>query len=105
MEMLSGASLGRRTEGSSQPQGRDNTAKLWDADTGREVLNLPGRQTGDLAVAWSPDGKRLALAGSDGIAQVFVIDSIELLRLVRSRISRDLTTDECRRYLNTDHCP
>jgi WD40 repeat protein len=83
----------------------DNTVKVWEARTGRELFTLRSHQVPALTVAWSPDGKRLASAGGDGMAQVYAIDQTELLRLVRSRITRDLTSDECRRYLDTEMCP
>jgi WD40 repeat protein/serine/threonine protein kinase len=101
----------------------DGTAKIWDAGTGNELLTLHGHKPsvvklgtdddpfGDGArnnvngVAWSPDGKLLASAGDDGIVQVYAIDEVELLRLVRSRVTRNLTTDECKRYLNLAQCP
>jgi WD40 repeat protein len=76
--------------------------RLWDAGTGRELFTLHGPQS---AIAWSPDGSKLATASNDETVQVDAIDPVLLLRLVRSRITRDLTPDECRRYLNTDHCP
>ncbi len=42
----------------------DGTAKLWDAESGKELLTLRGVVWG---VAFSPDGKRLATAsGEDG---------------------------------------
>lgn len=84
---------------------RDNTAKVWDAATGAELLSLHGHQSAVSGIAWSPDGQRLASAGADNIAQVYAINPAVLLRLARSRITRDLTSDECRRYLNTDRCP
>jgi WD40 repeat protein len=84
---------------------RDNTAKVWDAGVGRELLSLHGHQSAVTSIAWSPDGERLASAGADAIAQVYAIDPTALLHLARSRITRDLTPDECRRYLNTDRCP
>jgi hypothetical protein len=43
------------------------------------------------SVAWSLDGHKLASAGMDGVTQVYIIDRIELLKLVRSRITRELT--------------
>ncbi|MBZ5521602.1 MAG: hypothetical protein LAP21_05020 [Acidobacteriia bacterium] len=83
----------------------DNTAKVWEAASGRELLALRGHQGAVNSISWSPDGKRLASAGDDKIVQIYAIDQVELLRLVRSRITRDLTSDECRRYLNADRCP
>src|SRR5579862_7892025 len=46
----------------------DNTAKVWNAKTGQQLvaaLQHRGRVT---AVAWSPDGNRVATASSDGTA-------------------------------------
>ncbi len=85
--------------------GKDETTRVWAADTGRELLTLHGHQGSVLSLAWSPDGKRLASAGDDKIVQVYAVDLIELLRLVRSRITRNLTSEECSLYLNTDRCP
>jgi WD40 repeat protein/tRNA A-37 threonylcarbamoyl transferase component Bud32 len=85
--------------------GFDQTAKVWAASTGRELLTLRGHQAPVSSVAWSPDGSKLATGGGDQTVQVYAIDPVQLLRLVRSRITRALTADECRHYLNTDHCP
>jgi WD40 repeat protein len=83
----------------------DQTVKVWDAETGRELFTLRGHQASVTGIAWSPNGQHLASVGSDNVAQVYVINQVELLRLVRSRITRDLTPDECRRYLHADTCP
>ena len=83
----------------------DQTTKVWDMNSGRELQTLSGHEGAVLSVAWAPDGKRLASAGADGITQVYAIDRIELLRLVRARISRSLTLEECQRYLNSESCP
>ena len=42
----------------------DKTAKLWDAQTGKELVTLPHLST-VTAVAFSPDGTRLATAERD----------------------------------------
>ncbi len=83
----------------------DQTAKVWDIATGRELITLRGHQSGLYAVAWSPDGKMLASAGGDKIAQIYIINQVDLLNLIHSRITRNLTLEECRRYMNTNQCP
>jgi WD40 repeat protein len=83
----------------------DDTAKIWDANSGEEVLTLHGHQDSVFSVAWSQDGKQLASAGADGIGQVYAIDHTQLLHLVRSRITRSLTPEECRQFLNQGKCP
>ena len=40
----------------------DNTAKVWDLDTGREVETLRGHIGYVMALAYSPDGSLLATA-------------------------------------------
>jgi eukaryotic-like serine/threonine-protein kinase len=43
----------------------DNTVKLWDTATGREMLTLNGHTEWVTSVAFGPDGKLLASASSD----------------------------------------
>jgi WD40 repeat protein len=51
---------------------QDNTVKLWDAHTGKEILSLVGHTQEVTSVAFSPDG-RLALSSSrDGTAIVWL---------------------------------
>jgi WD40 repeat protein len=38
----------------------DNTARIWDADTGTPVHTLKGHSSWVLAVSWSPDDTRIA---------------------------------------------
>ena len=42
----------------------DETIKLWDVATGKELATLKGHKTRVCSVAFSPDGKTLA-SGSD----------------------------------------
>ena len=43
----------------------DQEVKVWDAQTGQEILSLRGHVGGLRSVAFSPDGRRLASAGLD----------------------------------------
>jgi WD40 repeat protein len=40
--------------------------QLWDAQTGKELVALNGHLNAVWALAWSPDGLRLASASDDG---------------------------------------
>jgi WD40 repeat protein len=84
--------------------GQDNTARVWDAETGQELLILTG-PSNLWDVAFSPDGKYLATANQDGTVRFYVLPIDELVALARSRVTRSLTTEECRQYLHVEECP
>jgi hypothetical protein len=69
----------------------DGTARIW--------ILLDG------GLDFSRDGTRLVSAGSDGTVRVWALRLDDLEDIARDRLTRDLTTDECRRYLHVDRCP
>jgi WD40 repeat protein len=53
----------------------DNTAKLWDAATGRELFTYKGHNSCINSVAFSPDGQRIVTGSSDNTAYVWEVAS------------------------------
>jgi WD40 repeat protein/DNA-binding SARP family transcriptional activator len=82
----------------------DGTVRLWDRDTGRQVLTLYGHGDVAFSVAFSPDGRLLATSSPDGSVALYLLPIDEFVELARSRVTRDLTDDECRQYLHLDAC-
>ena len=82
---------------------QDGTTRIWDAMTGQELLTLAGPWFFD--VAFSPDGRYLATANWDGTVCFYVLPIDDLVVLGRSRVTRSLTTEECRQYLHVEECP
>jgi WD40 repeat protein len=82
----------------------DGTAHIWDAVTGANLLSLPVDSGGTGDVAFSPDGKRLAVGGKSGI-YILVLPIDEVIALAKSRVTRSLTTEECQQYLHVTTCP
>jgi WD40 repeat protein len=66
----------------------DNTARLWDADTGTEAAVLKGHTGTVLSAAFSPDGKRVVTASSDNTARLWDATWVTLVRgeILRERV-------------------
>ncbi|MBZ5654311.1 MAG: TIR domain-containing protein [Acidobacteriia bacterium] len=62
----------------------DQTAKVWDAESGKELLTLRGHSRPVCGVAFRPDGKRLATACGDQTAKVWDAESGKELLTLRS---------------------
>ncbi len=83
--------------------GDDNTVRIWNTETAVTRLALPGPVMAD--VAYSPDGRYLAVIGPEGPVIVYVLDVEELAGLAQQRLTRWWTDEECRQYLQTAECP
>jgi WD40 repeat protein len=82
---------------------RTPSTRIWDWPAAVERLKLP---EGGLRVALSSDGKLLAGVSTEPrpFVHVWTLDPERLLRIARHRVTRSLTADECRRYLQRA-CP
>jgi WD40 repeat protein/serine/threonine protein kinase len=63
----------------------DNTAKVWDSASGRELLTLTGHTKAVVCTTFSPDGKRIITGSMDETVRVWdAADGRELLTLKAS---------------------
>ena len=77
----------------------DKTAKVWDANTGQELMTLKGHEGWITSAVWSPNGKRIATANArDGVVYIYTTDMDELLQIAESRVTRQLTAKERETY-------
>jgi WD40 repeat protein len=78
--------------------------RIWDASTGEALQGIPFEQAVQNVEFV---GKRhLLVTETDGpAAYVMTVDVGELLEIARSRVTRDLTDEECQTYLHVDACP
>jgi hypothetical protein len=78
--------------------GRAFATRIWDWPAAVETLKL---REGGYGITFSPDGRLLAGVRQEPVpfVHVWALDPEHLLRIARSRVTRSLTEEECRRYL------
>jgi WD40 repeat protein len=80
--------------------GGDGTVQIWDATTGDVLPAVRGHIGATTFVSFDPEGSRLASTGVDGAGRVWELDRAELVRIAEVRLTRGLTSDECRGFLH-----
>lgn len=78
--------------------GFDGDLRIWDAETGTQRLHLTGHPHIQ-RIRFHPNRPWVAMATLPGVVHVWTLDTAELLDVARSRVTRDLTSDERRRFL------
>jgi WD40 repeat protein len=54
----------------------DRAVAVCDLDAGKRVLELPPEESDVWSLAWSPDGRRLAVGLSDGVVAVWDLEEV-----------------------------
>jgi len=62
---------GTGAAGGYSPVTTNNSIQVWDVSTGQTLLTYKGSSGQAYALAWSPDGKRIASGGDDSIVRVW----------------------------------
>jgi WD40 repeat protein/transcriptional regulator with XRE-family HTH domain len=87
----------------------DRTVKVWKLPkVGEQIpepLTLYGNTGAVYQVAFSPDGTRIVSVGRDHIVRIYELNIEELIAIAQSRLTRELTGEECQKYLHMSTCP
>jgi WD40 repeat protein len=83
----------------------DGSVKLWDVSSGEQWLTLTAGREPLTDVAFNLDGTRLATGGFEGRVRVYALKLEDLQGIAKSRLTRSLTEQECRKYLHRETCP
>lgn len=84
----------------------DHTARIWDAGTGREILQLIGHTDGVLCAAYSADGRYIITASVDKSARIWdAATGREILRLTghTDRVQSAAFSPDGRRVATASH--
>jgi WD40 repeat protein len=84
--------------------GADGVVRLWDVAAGEETGALRGHGASVDRVEFGPDARTLVSSGGDGVVRVWILDLDELVELALTRVTRTLTDEECRRFLQRESC-
>lgn len=86
--------------------GRDGTARLWDATSGRQLQVLVADDIVDwCSIDISPDGSTVAVTDPATGTWVFATDVEDVAAIARDRVVRSFTPEECQEYFDGDTCP
>ena len=59
------------TAGNDEQGAKDNTAKIWDSATGKELLIFANHTMSVWPGSWSPNGERVATASNEGTVRIW----------------------------------
>ena len=79
----------------------DRTVRIWDAESGAEIIVVGAHGKGVESVSWSPDGQRIVSASQDGTCRIWdaAIRIEELIVKAHRRVCRKLTAEERRNLM------
>ncbi|HYV48629.1 MAG TPA: hypothetical protein VFA20_27405, partial [Myxococcaceae bacterium] len=78
----------------------DNTARIWDASSGKLLAELRGHSGPVWSAVFSPDGLRVLTASKDNTAHVWDVSGHIPERLLARDPGRDFTCEERIEYLH-----
>jgi hypothetical protein len=82
----------------------DKTAKVWDAQTGKELLSYPS-PTYAYKAFFAPNGRGIVFTGSGPSRLNAFLNFDDLVAAAHQRLLRDWQPGECLKYLHTETCP
>jgi len=81
----------------------DNTARVWNAETGESIATLLDHNGPVLNALFSPDGRSVFTASEDYATRIYPREAFapfdELRALISQRVARELTPKEREDYL------
>ncbi len=82
----------------------DGVVAAWSLEDGRELFTLPAHPGVIIALSVNAAGDRILSADIAGVVHVRTLDTAVLVEIARSRLTRELTDNECLTYGGEEGC-
>lgn len=83
----------------------EEPVRVWDVETGERVGEFPMNFTaGSPRAEFHPTQNHLLVQGENGVVYVYSLDQGDLVATATERLSRKLTFEECRAFLEDENC-
>ena len=83
--------------------GEEASARIWELAGGEERVRLT--TMGSRHAALSEDESRLYATSYNNSVRIYTVSLEDAIAVARSRLTRSLTEEECRQYLQRESCP
>jgi WD40 repeat protein len=80
------------TAGNDEQGAKDNTARIWDTSTGKELLVFNGHTQSVWPGSWSPDGKRVVTGSNDDTVRIWDSSTGDELLTISTPVSYGVFT-------------
>jgi hypothetical protein len=82
----------------------EEPVRVWDVATGEKVGEFPMNFTaGSPRAEFHPTQNHLLIQGDNGVVYVYSLDQGDLVATATERLSRELTFQECRAFLDDEN--
>jgi len=92
------------SDGIAMSAGMDGFYRVWDIPSGEIMFELQADLTDPPSGGFTWDQTELAYEDAGGVIRFTPLDNDIVIERARAALTRELTDDECRRYLHTDGC-
>ncbi|MEN8237840.1 MAG: BTAD domain-containing putative transcriptional regulator [Actinomycetota bacterium] len=83
----------------------DEPVRVWDVETGEQLGEFPMTfTTGSPRAEFHPTENHIRIQGDGGVTYVYSLDDADLIATAAERLTRDLTSRECRAFLDDEVC-
>ncbi|MDX1449130.1 MAG: hypothetical protein R3246_08725, partial [Acidimicrobiia bacterium] len=102
--VATGGELTFSTDGATLAGTGPDGVTLWDFATGRVTRKIRGSVYPTTDAVFISGGSELLVSSGEGMLRGYYLDPLDLVAAAKAETTRELTDEECRRYLDIPRC-